>query len=113
MHHQSPLPGAFEPLRDGCGTSRWGTSRRMHVESIRCSFTPVWMGPARLDQEFRPATVRCTRRTHCTLPFTRGTLMRVRADETNTLEISAGHSPVDGAHSSAAGGRAGLCRGGL
>ena len=71
------------------------------------------MGPARLDQEFRPATVRCTRRTHCTLPFTRGTLMRVRADETNTLEISAGHSPVGGAHSSSAGGSPGACRGGL
>ena len=42
-----------------------------------------------------------------------GHLMRVRADETHTLEDRAGHSAVSGAHRSPAGGCAGVCRGGL
>jgi hypothetical protein len=54
LQRQTPLPGAFEPLREGCGASRWGTPRRMHAPYTPCSFTPVLMCRKLLDQEQTP-----------------------------------------------------------
>ena len=84
----------------------------MHIQSTLCSFTPVWMCPE--SDLTRRQTGQSAAHPDALHPaLTRGTLMRVRADETHTLENSAGHSTVSGAHRSPADGRARRRTGGL
>ena len=108
-------PGLFDaapgPARERLAGGRLAECTR---KSTACSFNPVLLCRKLLDQEQSPDPLSVgTTRTHSTEPLTRGTLMKVRADETHTLENCAGHSAVSGAHRRPAGSRPGVRSGGL